>query len=72
MVGVPIDVEMLTKLRDHWEAIQDDLIAAIDINYSVYEGRPLSKASIGGERTSNYHLAYITVKTTSYALRSSC
>jgi len=37
--GVPIDVEMLTKLRDHWEAIQDDLIAAIDVNYGVYEGR---------------------------------
>jgi hypothetical protein len=28
--------------------------------------------TIGDVRTSNYHLAYITVKTTLYALRSSC
>jgi hypothetical protein len=33
---------------------------------------PPSRASIGDVRTSNYHLAYITAKTTSYALRSSC
>jgi len=37
--GVPIDVEMLAKLREHWKAIQEDLIAAIDVNYGVYEGR---------------------------------
>jgi hypothetical protein len=33
---------------------------------------PASRASIGDVRTSNYHLVSITVKTTSYALRSSC
>jgi hypothetical protein len=33
---------------------------------------PPSRASIGEVRTSNSHLAWITVKTTSYALRSSC
>jgi hypothetical protein len=33
---------------------------------------PPSRASIGDVQTSNYHLAYITAKTTSYALRSSC
>jgi DNA polymerase-1 len=37
--GVPVDVEMLAKFRQHWTAIQDDLIAAIDGNYGVYEGR---------------------------------
>jgi DNA polymerase I len=37
--GVPIDVETLTQLRGHWTDIQDDLIAAIDADYGVYEGR---------------------------------
>lgn len=37
--GVPIDVDMLAKLRKHWAAIQDDLITAIDADYGVYEGR---------------------------------
>jgi DNA polymerase-1 len=37
--GVPVDVEMLAKLRDSWEAIQDDLIAAVDADYGVFEGR---------------------------------
>ena len=37
--GVPIDVEMLAKFRQHWTAIQDDLITAIDGQYGVYEGR---------------------------------
>ena len=29
----------LALLREHWTDIQDDLIAAIDVNYGVYEGR---------------------------------
>jgi hypothetical protein len=37
--GVPIDVEALAELREHWIGIQDDLIAAIDADYGVYEGR---------------------------------
>jgi DNA polymerase family A len=37
--GVPIDTEMLARVREHWEDIQDDLIAAIDTNYGVYDGR---------------------------------
>src|SRR5262249_11396237 len=37
--GVPVDTEMLAKLREHWEAIQDDLIAAVDADYGVYDGR---------------------------------
>jgi hypothetical protein len=35
-------------------------------------GTPPSRASIGDVRMNNYHLAQITVKTTSRALRSSC
>ena len=37
--GVPIDVPTLALLREHWTDIQDQLIADIDIDYGVYEGR---------------------------------
>jgi hypothetical protein len=37
--GVPIDLEMLTRLRLSWTAIQDELIAAIDHDFGVYDGR---------------------------------
>lgn len=37
--GVPIDVPSLTILRDRWTAIQDALIARIDRDYGVFEGR---------------------------------
>jgi hypothetical protein len=37
--GVPIDVDMLACLRQRWTGIQDELIAAIDADYGVYEGR---------------------------------
>jgi DNA polymerase-1 len=37
--GVPIDVDTLARLREHWTDIQDRLIAAIDAEYHVYEGR---------------------------------
>jgi hypothetical protein len=37
--GVPIDVPMLAKLRQHWAQIQDRLIERIDADYGVFEGR---------------------------------
>jgi hypothetical protein len=37
--GVPIDTEVLARVRDHWVGIQDQLIAEIDSNYGVFEGR---------------------------------
>jgi hypothetical protein len=37
--GVPIDVPMLDRLRDSWTAIQDRLIAEIDADYGVFDGR---------------------------------
>ena len=37
--GVPIDTEMLALLRGGWANIQDQLIAAIDRDYGVFEGR---------------------------------
>lgn len=39
MNGIPLDVEVLELLRSKWGAIQDQLIAAIDSDYGVYEGR---------------------------------
>jgi DNA polymerase-1 len=39
MNGVPLDVEVLEKLQTNWLAIQDQLIADIDSDYGVYEGR---------------------------------
>src|SRR5208337_3142694 len=36
--GVPIDVETLRSLREHWSDIQDELITAIDI-HGIYDGR---------------------------------
>jgi DNA polymerase I len=37
--GVPIDTNTLGLLKRHWSDIQDQLIAEIDTNYGVYEGR---------------------------------
>ncbi|MET4514306.1 DNA polymerase [Bradyrhizobium sp. I1.7.5] len=37
--GIPIDVTTLALLRKHWAGIQDDLIAAIDSDYGVFDGR---------------------------------
>jgi DNA polymerase family A len=36
---VPIDTNTLGLLKRHWSDIQDQLIAEIDTNYGVYEGR---------------------------------
>lgn len=37
--GIPIDVERLNLLREHWGEIQDHLIRDIDKDFGVYEGR---------------------------------
>ena len=37
--GIPIDVEMLARLRQYWDVIQGTLIAEIDQHYGVFEGR---------------------------------
>jgi hypothetical protein len=38
-VGIPIDTASLAKLRENWELIQDHLIAHVDCNYGVFDGR---------------------------------
>jgi hypothetical protein len=37
--GVPVDVPMLDRLRQNWTTIQDQLIADIDVDYGVFDGR---------------------------------
>lgn len=37
--GIPVDAPMLAKLRAHWEQLQTRLIARVDEQYGVYEGR---------------------------------
>jgi DNA polymerase I len=37
--GIPIDVEMLERLRQCWTGIQDELITEIDGAYGVFDGR---------------------------------
>ena len=37
--GVPIDTDMLGRLRRGWTGIQDRLIASIDKDYGVFDGR---------------------------------
>ena len=37
--GIPIDVDTLALLQTAWHSIQDQLIADIDSDYGVFEGR---------------------------------
>ena len=37
--GIPIDTVTLDLLRRHWTGIQDELIAEIDRDYGVFDGR---------------------------------
>ena len=37
--GTPIDIELLSRLVKNWEIIQEKLIAEVDAEYGVYEGR---------------------------------
>ncbi len=39
MNGVPLDEEALERLQAQWNAIQDQLIAELDRDYKVYDGR---------------------------------
>ena len=41
--GIPIDVQTLDKLRQHWTNIQDRLITEIDRDYGVYDGRTFKR-----------------------------
>jgi DNA polymerase family A len=45
--GVPIDMLTLQLLREKWTDIQDDLIAAVDADYGVFEGRTFKADRFG-------------------------
>ncbi|WP_397533886.1 DNA polymerase [Roseateles sp.] len=42
--GVPVDGVLLGRLRRHWSSLQDRLIARVDDQYHVYEGRTFKQA----------------------------
>ncbi len=44
MNGVPLDTHVLSKLLTQWTDIQDQLIAEMDQNYGVYDGRTFKAA----------------------------
>jgi hypothetical protein len=37
-IGIPIDVAALTKILTQWESVKLQLIAAVDVQYHVYDG----------------------------------
>ena len=51
--GVPIDVEMLQRLRTNWGQIKSDLIEAIDKDYGVYEGTTFKSGLFAGYLADN-------------------
>lgn len=38
-LGIPLDAALLSQLREHWPAIQEQLIVRVDPNAEVYDGR---------------------------------
>lgn len=37
--GIPLDGDLLGRLRTNWDSLKDQLIATVDRDYEVYEGR---------------------------------
>jgi hypothetical protein len=38
-IGVPLDTELHDRLQNHWPDLQDRMIATVDADYRVFEGR---------------------------------
>ena len=51
--GVPIDVDLLQRLRWNWGRIKADLVAAIDKDYGVYEGTTFKAGLFAGYLVDN-------------------
>lgn len=51
--GVPIDTDLLGRLRRHWAAIKGDLVAAIDKDYGIYEGTTFKAGLFAGYLADN-------------------
>jgi len=52
-VGTPIDVRLLEELRQKWEFIQEGLIAEIDKDFGVYDGRTFKADRFAGWLTAH-------------------
>lgn len=42
--GIPIDTALLSRLREHWDRLKDELISLVDAQFGVYEGRTFKQA----------------------------
>lgn len=42
--GIPIDTELLCRLRENWDRLKNELIALVDAQFGVYEGRTFKQA----------------------------
>jgi DNA polymerase I len=51
--GVPIDVDLLGRLRAHWGAIKRDLVDAIDKDYGVFDGTTFKSGLFAGYLVDN-------------------
>jgi DNA polymerase I len=45
--GVPVDLEMLEQLRQHWGSIKDDLVDVVDKDFGVFDGTVFKAAKFG-------------------------
>ena len=52
--GIPVDIASLTKLRDHWDDIQDELIATIDRDFGIYDGRTFKTHRFAGPESCRF------------------
>jgi DNA polymerase-1 len=60
--GTPIDVAALALLRTNWEHIQDELIAAVDAAYGVFEGRTF-KYNLWAEYLARHNIPWPLLET---------
>src|SRR3546814_18025189 len=42
--GIPIDTELLQRLRENWDRLKDELIDLVDAQFGVCEGRTFKQA----------------------------
>ena len=70
--GIPVDVELLDRLREHWDTIKTGLIEAVDVDYGVFENgafkldrfsawlagqqHPVADVGVGPARSRRRHL----------------
>jgi DNA polymerase I len=53
--GVPIDTELYNRLVANWDHLKEDLVAAVDSDYGVYEDTTFKFASRTSYRVTAFH-----------------